>query len=280
MTSDTEPPVDTAASTGAPQAAAPAAEGAAPARKRRSRGGQGGGARAAAGDAAAAQQQQPPQPQAAKAEKAEKSPRVPHPALNRLAELYPRLFGAHFLPLKRGIFEDLLAAHPDAFERDALKAALGLHARSTRYLQVVAEGRKRHDLAGNPVEALAPEHVHHASVELWRRRVGRTPEAERDALRAQVLRRIVRNVEASGLARDAYAERVATRDAAVTALVDEALAEVAVRAAKDEAVLRALDASGQSPEAFADMYGLDVRTVRQALERAGKRAPAAETAAQ
>ena len=88
-----------------------------------------------------------------------KAPRTPHPVLEQLAGLYPHLFGAVFRPLKRGIFQDLLAAHPDAFEREALKVALGIHTRSTRYLQAVAAGEKRHDLQGQPVEAMAPEHV-------------------------------------------------------------------------------------------------------------------------
>ena len=61
-----------------------------------------------------------------------KAPRTPHPVLEQLAGLYPHLFGAVFRPLKRGIFQDLLAAHPDAFEREALKVALGIHTRSTR----------------------------------------------------------------------------------------------------------------------------------------------------
>jgi hypothetical protein len=96
-----------------------------------------------------------------------------HPALEQLAGLYPHLFGAVFLPLKRGIFQDLLEAHPKLFERDALKVALGIHTRSTRYLQSVAAGEKRHDLAGQPVEDMAPEHVHHALLELFRRRNAR-----------------------------------------------------------------------------------------------------------
>ena len=99
-----------------------------------------------------------------------KAPRTPHPVLEQLAGLYPHLFGAVFRPLQRGIFQDLLAAHPDAFEREALKVALGIHTRSTRYLQAVAAGEKRHDLQGQPVEAMAPEHVHHALLEVYRRR--------------------------------------------------------------------------------------------------------------
>mgnify|MGYP006367615993 CR=1 FL=1 len=51
-------------------------------------------------------------------------------------------------------------------------------------------------------------------------------------------------------------------------LLDEALAEAATRAAKDEALLRAFEASGQAGEAFADMYGMHVLEANRTLERA------------
>ena len=73
------------------------------------------------------------------------------PVLEKLAALYPKLFGAQFLPLKRGIFQDLLQAHPDDFSADALKSALSQHTRSSRYLSVVSQGMQRHDLQGQPV---------------------------------------------------------------------------------------------------------------------------------
>ena len=196
-----------------------------------------------------------------------KAPRTPHPVLEQLAGLYPHLFGAVFRPLKRGIFQDLLAAHPDAFEREALKVALGIHTRSTRYLQSVAAGLQRHDLQGQPVEPMAPEHVHHALLETYRRRQGRGPEDLAAKLRA----RIVRNFEASGLTREEYAERVRTRDEAANALLDEAFAELAERSARDEALLRAFEASGKSLEEFADMYGMDPRAVTRTLSGARQR---------
>ena len=177
---------------------------------------------------------------------------------------YPQLFGAVFLPLKRGIFQDLLAAHPDVFERDALKEALGFHTRSTRYLVAVAAGRQRHDLQGQPVEAMAPEHVHQALLEVFRRRQARA----REDLRPKLRERIVQAFEASGLAREAYAQLVRGRDEAANALLDEALARRGERSAKDEALLRAFDASGRSVEAFADMYGLEPRAAARSLERA------------
>jgi sRNA-binding protein len=186
------------------------------------------------------------------------------PVLEQLAALYPHLFGEVFLPMKRGIFQDLLTAHPELFEREALKAALALHTRSSRYLVAVASGQQRHDLQGQAVEAMAPEHVHHALFEVFRRRQGRTNED----LRPKLIDRIVQAFEASGLSRAAYAELVHSRDEAANTVLDEALAEAATRAAKDEALLRAFEASAQTVEAFADMYGMDPRAATLTLGRA------------
>jgi ProP effector len=195
-----------------------------------------------------------------------RSPRQ-HPVLDQLAQLVPALFGDALKPLKRGIFQDLLDAHPGVLEADGLKAALALHTRSTRYLSVVAQGLPRHDLTGQPVEALAPEHVHHALIEVFRRRQGRTPEDLVPKLR----QRIAIAFDASGLGREAYATLVMGRDETVNAITAEALAEAASRAARDEALLRAFDASGKTVEAFADMYGMPVQEARRTLDRARAR---------
>ncbi|MBX9935391.1 ProQ/FINO family protein [Giesbergeria anulus] len=198
-----------------------------------------------------------------------RTPRPVPPTLEKLAELYPQLFGAVFRPLKRGIFQDLMAAHPEVFEREALKQALGQHTRSTRYLQSVATGQQRHDLQGQPVEAMAPEHIHHALLEVYRRRQGHNnPE-----MTAKLCARIVANLEASGLSREDYAERVRTRDEAANALLDQALGELAEKMAREEALLRTFEASGQKTvQAFADMYGMDANTVLRALHSARSRA--------
>ena len=187
--------------------------------------------------------------------------------LEQLALLYPQLFGAHFLPLKRGIFQDLLQAHPDVLQSETLKSALAFHTRSTRYLVAVASGLARHDLQAHSVEAMAPEHVHHAVLEVFRRRQGRST----DDLRPKLRERIVHAYEASGLSRADYTALVFGRDELANAVLEEALNEAEARAAKDEALLRAFETSGQSPEAFADMYGLSPRTAGQTLERAKTR---------
>src|SRR5205085_639998 len=129
-----------------------------------------------------------------------KAPRAVHPLLQKLFELYPRLFGARFLPLKLGVFEDLIAAHPQALPAAELKVALGLHTRSTRYIEAVASGLPRHDLQGKAVEPVAPEHVHHAILELYRRRSAKAPERARE----QAVAQLAAAIEASGLSRQSY----------------------------------------------------------------------------
>lgn len=194
--------------------------------------------------------------------------RRPHPVLDDLAGRYPRLFGAAPLPLKRGIYEDLQAAHPGTWEPEALKAALATHTRSSRYLSAVASGLRRHDLQGRPVEAVAPEHVHHALLEVFRRRQAR-PDAEDQ--RPWLQRRLLQAFEASGLSREDYALRLRGQDEVTGAVLDAALAEAAARSARDEALLRAFESAGQSEAAFAAMYGLAPAEARRTLARARQR---------
>ena len=224
------------------------------------------------------QQQQPQQAQKPQGQQQpQRAPRKVSPVLERLFELYPQLFGARFVPLKLGVYEDLLARHPEDFKTEDLKIAMGQHARSTRYLESVAAGMARHDLDGNALDPVAPEHVHHAILELHRRRSQRTGED----LRPQLVARIAKAIEASGLDREAYAVLVRSRDEKNNAVVDEALAEIAQQAAKREALLRAFEASGRSEQEFAEMYGMKPGDVARTLQhaRAERQPPAAATAA-
>jgi len=183
--------------------------------------------------------------------------------LEKLAALYPALFGAEFLPLKRGIFHDIQQAHPDMFPKDLLKAALAFHTRSTRYLVAASSGQQRHDLQGQAVEPMAPEHIHHALLEVFRRRQARSPKED---LRPKLRQRMLVAFEQSGLTPDAYAELVRGRDDSANTLLDEVLAQAAQRAAKREALQRAFVASGQGAESFAAMYGLDPREVAKLIQ--------------
>jgi sRNA-binding protein len=192
---------------------------------------------------------------------ARKTARPVHPLLLKLGELYPRLFGARFLPLKIGIYQDLVAAQPDALPAADLKVALGLHTRSTRYIEAVASGLPRHDLQGKPVEPVAPEHVHHAILELYKRRRGKAPEQARERAVAQ----LAAAIEASGLTREAYRERFTSPDDEVHALLEEALSLVAQKGARREALLNAFKASGKTVAEFAEMYGLDAAETKRLL---------------
>ena len=192
---------------------------------------------------------------------ARKAPRPVHPLLQKLYELYPRLFGARFLPLKLGVFEDLVAAHPEALPAAELKVALGLHTRSTRYIEAVASGLARHDLQGKPVEPVAPEHVHHAILELYRRRSSKAPEQARERAVAQ----LATAIDASGLGREGYRERFTSHDDNVHSMLEEALSLVAQRAARREALQNAFQASGKTVPEFAEMYGLDLKEAQRLL---------------
>ena len=188
------------------------------------------------------------------------------PVLQKLFELYPHLFGSAFLPLKLGTYQDLMAAHPEVFQKDSLKAALGFHARSTRYLQCVADGNKRHDLLGNAVEDVSPEHVYLALLELFRRRVisnakSRTKLDLRPIFRKQLIAAFV----ASGLSRQDYQLRVQNADVEATALLEEALAEHDAKQAKQTALKRAFESSGKKAAEFAEMYGLELADVEKML---------------
>ena len=196
---------------------------------------------------------------AQRAKKKTRGPREVHPVLHTLFELHPRLFGARFLPLKLGIFEDLLAAHPDRLKPDELKVALGLHTRSMRYLEAVASGLPRHDLKAQPVEPVAPEHVHHAILELYRRKSA-TP--QEPAARQRAVTQLAQAIERSGLGRDGYRERFGAGPEWAVGLLEEALMVIGQRSARVEALRRAFQASGKTAEEFAEMYGLGVAEVK------------------
>jgi ProP effector len=187
--------------------------------------------------------------------------RAAQPVLEKLFELYPHLFGAEFYPLKLGIFQELLALHPDQFERASLKLALGVHTRSTRYLQCVASGKPRHDLQGVAVGPVAPEHVYLSAVELFRRRQARTQED----LRPKLHRQLLAALEASGLSNPDYLALVQTHepqaDEVVQAVLVQVLAERANWLAKQAALMQAFEASAKTPAEFADMYGLALSEV-------------------
>jgi ProP effector len=61
------------------------------------------------------------------------------------------------------------------------------------------------------------------------------------------------------------------RDEAINAITEAALDEASTRIAREAALLRAFEASGQDLEAFASGYGMPTDEARRMLERARQR---------
>ena len=81
--------------------------------------------------------------------------------------------------------------------------------------------------------------------------------------------RIAQAWQASGLTRDDYAQAMhSKKNEQANAMLQAALEEAAAQMAKDEALLRAFEASAQSETDFAQMYGLHPREAARALARA------------
>jgi len=130
----------------------------------------------------------------------------------------------------------------------------------------MASGQQRHDLSGVAVEAVAPEHQHHALVEVFKRRQQRT---EQD-LKPELRQRMLQGAEASGLAPLDYAQLVRTGNEEANAM-DNAMGELAAWLAKDQALLQAFEASGETVTAFADAHGLHPIEAAAILNRAKAR---------
>lgn len=93
--------------------------------------------------------------------------RTPRALLAALQAEFPVFRDA--LPLAIGIDKALLARLP-GLEKKLLRATLSLHTHSTRYLRATEKATHRHDLDGQPAEALREEHRQHAAETLRERR--------------------------------------------------------------------------------------------------------------
>ena len=72
-------------------------------------------------------------------------------------------------------------------------------------------------------------------------------------------------IEASGLSLDEYAERMRVADEQANVVLDSALAELKLEAARREALVKAYQASGKTEAEFADMYGVKPAQLRAVL---------------
>jgi ProP effector len=95
------------------------------------------------------------------------------------------------LPLAIGIDKQLLARMPD-LDRKTMRAALGIHTGSLRYLRAMEKATVRYDLDGAPGTGVTDTHRLHAKEVLQQRfkKEAERKKAERDAAQAEEANRL------------------------------------------------------------------------------------------
>lgn len=141
---------------------------------------------AAAPEATAAEQAAPAGQQTAKAAGAGLSPRA---LLKQLQQDFPAFRDC--LPLSIGIDKQLLARMP-GLDRKVMRAALGIHTGSMRYLRAMEKAKVRYDLDGTAGAEVPDTHRAHAKEQLQQRfkKEAERKKAERDAAAAEEANRL------------------------------------------------------------------------------------------
>jgi sRNA-binding protein len=106
----------------------------------------------------------------------------PAQTAQRLAELFPALFGPEPKPIKLKIQADLQVRAPGVFQRRSLSWFLSRHTTTNAYLKALLQHSTRFDLDGQPAGEISAEHRQAAEEELARRRA--IAQAKRQAARA------------------------------------------------------------------------------------------------
>jgi ProP effector len=108
----------------------------------------------------------------------------PRALLKQLQQQFPAF--RQCLPLAIGIDKQLLARLP-GLDRKTMRAALGIHTGSLRYLKVMEKATVRYDLDGTPGAEVTDTHRAHAKEVLQQRfkKEAERKKAERDAAAAE-----------------------------------------------------------------------------------------------
>ena len=113
----------------------------------------------------------------------------PRALLKQLQQDYPAFRDC--LPLSIGIDKQLLARMP-GLDRKVMRAALGIHTGSMRYLRAMEKAKVRYDLDGTPGAEVPDTHRAHAKEQLQQRfkEEAERKKAERDAAAAEEANRL------------------------------------------------------------------------------------------
>ena len=118
---------------------------------------------------------------------------APAPSARSLLKQLQQQFPAFrdCLPLAIGIDKQILSRMPD-LDRKTMRAALGIHTGSLRYLRAMEKATVRHDLDGTAGAAVTDVHRTHAKETLQQRfkKEAERKKAERDAAQAEEANRL------------------------------------------------------------------------------------------
>lgn len=130
-----------------------------------------------------------PQPNFAPAAQAKAAAPNARALLKQLQQTFPAF--KNCLPLSIGIDKQILAVMPD-LDKKTMRAALGIHTGSLRYLRVMEKATVRHDLDGTAGAEVTDTHRKHASDILQQRfkKEAERKKAEREAAKAEEASRL------------------------------------------------------------------------------------------
>ncbi len=117
------------------------------------------------------------------------APQSARSLLKQLQQQFPAF--RNCLPLAIGIDKQILARMPEV-DRKTMRAALGIHTGSLRYLRVMEKATQRFDLDGNAGDDVTETHRAHAKEVLQQRfkKEAERKKAERDAAQAEEANRL------------------------------------------------------------------------------------------
>ncbi len=134
-----------------------------------------------------------PEQETVPAEQAVAPVATPAPNARALLKQFQQQFPAFSkcLPLSIGIDKQILAVMP-GLDKKTMRAALGIHTGSLRYLRVMEKATVRHDLDGTTGAEVTDTHRKHATEVLQQRfkKEAERKKAERDAAQAEEANRL------------------------------------------------------------------------------------------
>ncbi len=180
-----------------------------------------------------------------------------------LRNIYPTIFKT-VVPLKIGIFHDLLAAHQDELPRGKLYGFLGRHTSTVAYLSAVAKGGPRFAMDGSIFGEVTEDERLHA---LGKLDEIRKEEEESGDLARKKRSELRKAFAASGLKAKPYAEAIGMDLPLFNRVMERAKSEHAERQAKRQNLVAKFKTSGLGESEFAASQKMSVAALKRAIQK-------------